>query len=144
MWTEHASTVCYMPTWTAETSTQHTLHRHEMVYHEWKVHNTCIIVWYSSIKIGSMTFRIVLLGVKGAVFVNVWLQHDRSKWTEEWKLHFARKCLIRKWQIKHGKMNQGLQQLARFLKTQKPIGCGTNTRKCRSLSDSFLPPNTRM
>ena len=69
---------------------------------------------------------------RAPVLVSLLLQHDHSKQTEECKLHFARKCLARKWWIKCRKMNQKLW-LACFLKMQKPIDCGTTTRKCQLL-----------
>ena len=56
--------------------------------------------------------------------------------TEEQKLHFARKCLSRKWGIKHGKMNQALR-LTHFFKMQKLIGYGSTARKCQLLTDSL-------
>ena len=73
---------------------------------------------------------------------NLPLRHDCSEQTEEWKLHFAWKCLTRKWRIKCEKMNQALG-LAGFFKMQKLIGCGTTVRKCQLLTD-FLPPPGRM
>ena len=50
---------------------------------------------------------------------------------------FAWKCLARKWRIKRRKLTKALR-LARFFKTQKPIGCATTARDCRLLMD-FLP-----
>ena len=96
-----------------------------------------ILLWKSVVWV-LFLFFIFLLVAERPLFVSLPLQHDRCKQTEEWNLHIARKCLARKWHIKHRKTNQVLQ-LACFSKTQKPIGCGTTTRKCQLLTGS-LPP----
>ena len=44
-----------------------------------------------------MTFWICLLVAGGLVLVSLPLWQDRSQWTDEWKVHFARKCLALKW-----------------------------------------------
>ena len=87
-------------------------------------------------------FLIFLLVAKGPIFVSLLLQHDCCEQAEQQQLHFARKCLGRKWGIKRGKMNQA-QWLAPFFRMQKPVGCGTTTRKCQALMDS-LPPLRHM
>ena len=76
-------------------------------------------------------------GGLGPILISLW--HDHRKPTEEWKLHFARKCLDRKRCIKHGKMNKALW-LAHFFKMQMLIGCGTTARKCPLLTDSLAIP----
>ena len=87
-----------------------------------------IFVWHFFLKVCCMSF---------------WW-HDCSEQTEEWKLHFARKCLHRKWGIMHRKTNQALQ-LAHFFKMQKLIGCDTTTRKYQLLVDSLpFPGHTNM
>ena len=100
-----------------------------MVYHEWRLHNTCIFVWYFSLSL------IFLLVTEGFIFFSLQLWLDCSEGTEEWKLHFARKCLTRKWHIKCGKMSKALR-LACFFRMQKPIG----TRKCQLLTISLPAP----
>ena len=97
-----------------------------------------IFVRYPSLTVCCMTFGLFLLVTKSPVFVSLPLQHDHSKRTEKWKLHFARKCLARKWHIKLGKMSRKLW-LACFFKMQSPTACGTTTRKYWLLTDS-LPP----
>ena len=139
-WSEHASTMLSMPTWTIENSKQHTWYHCDMVYLEWRYHNTWTFVWCSSLKVCCRSFWIFLLVAKGPVFVSLLLQHDCCEWPQEWKLHFARKCLRRKWGIMHRKTNQALQ-LAHFFKMQKLIGCDTTTRKCQLLTDSLPPLN---
>ena len=84
-------------------------------------------------------FLIFLPVAKGLVFVSLPLPHECSKWTEEWELHFPKKCLARKWHLKWGKMNQALP-LAPFFTMQKPIGCGITTKKCYLLMNSLPPP----
>ena len=101
-----------------------------------------IFVWYSSLKVCCMRFWIFLVVAEGSVFVSLPLWHDCCEQTEEWKLHSARKCLSRNWSIRCGKMNQVLR-LVCFFKMQKLIGCGTTTRKCWLLMDSFPIPRTR-
>ena len=58
-----------------------------------------------------------VLAAEDPVFISLPLRHYISEWPEEWKLHFARKCLTRKWHIKHRKMNG--QWLACSFKMQK-------------------------
>ena len=81
-------------------------------------------------------------GGQGSVFINFLLRHYYSEWSEEWKSHFARMHLARKWHIKNGKINQVLR-LACFFEVQKLIGCGTTTRKCWLLTDSLSSPAYR-
>ena len=119
---------------------QHTLHHNIMVYQDRRFHNTGIFVWHSSLKVSSISFWIFPLVAKGSIFVSYLLWHDCGKRTDKCKLHFGRKCLAKKWHIKHRKMKPVLR-LACFFKMQKPIGCGTTTRKCWRLTDALPPPN---
>ena len=66
-------------------------------------------IGYASLKVSCVSFPVFLLVAKCPVFISFPLQHNHCKQTEEWKLHFARKCLSRKWGIKHGKMCQALR-----------------------------------
>ena len=71
----------------------------------------------------------------GILFWSVFLfsMTTYSERTEEWKLHFARKCCVRKDILSVGKWTKGSL-------LQKPTGCGTTTRKCCLLTDSLPCP----
>ena len=99
-----------------------------MVYPRWKFHNTWKFVQYLSRNTCCMSLRIFLRMAQSPVFVSFLLQHDRCEQTEEWKLHFVKKRLGRKWGVKRGKMNRVLW-LARFFKMQKLVDCGTCTNR---------------
>ena len=132
-----------MRTWTTENSTWHALHHCIMVCSVWRFHNTWIFVQYSSLRVCCiLSFGIYLLAAKGPIFISLLFWHDCSNQTEEWKLYFATKCLARKWCINCRKMSQALR-LACCFQMQKPMGCGTTTRKCQLLTDFLpLPGNT--
>ena len=100
-----------------------------------------IFAWYSSLKICCMSFWFILLAPKGPLLISFPIQHNWSEQSEEWKLHFARNCLTRKWYNKHGKMNQ-VQWLARFFRMQKLIGCGATQENAGCWQALSLPPYT--
>ena len=99
--------------------------------------------WYKQLRIQNSTYCIAVLwctpwedftihGYSYNIPPSLLLWHDCCGQTEEGKLHFARKCLSKKWGIEHGKINQALQ-LAFIFKMQKL------TRKCHLLTDSPSP-----
>ena len=131
---QHESTLTNMPTWELKaaiiTSTYYGVPWGKISWYM----SICPIVFSQSLL---YEFLNLSTGGLGPILISLW--HDHRKPTEEWKLHFARKCLDRKRCIKHGKMNKALW-LARFFKMQMLIGCGTTARKCPLLTDSLAIP----
>ena len=133
-----------MLTWMTDISAQHTLRPTSLYYGvpvsvRVKISQNMVICLIFLSESLLYEFWILLPVAEVPTFVCLPLQHDCSERTEEWTLHFARKCLTRKWHIKCGKLTQALW-LAHTFKMQKPIGCGTTTTKYQLLTDSLPPP----
>ena len=121
----------YWHEWT-ENTTQYTLHHRIMCSPS---EDVTIYRYLSDIP----SFEIFLPVAEGFIFVCLPPRHDRSERTEEWKVHFARKCLFRKWRFKRGKMNQPLW-LAASSNCKSWLAVAKWQENAQTLS---LPPDTR-
>ena len=90
------------------------------------------------------SFWIFLPVPKDNVSVILLLRHDGSKQTEEWKLHFARKCLARKWHIKHGEKCIKHYTWPTSLKCKCQLAVAQQHKNTGCWQILSLPPETSM
>ena len=98
------------------------------------------LLWKSVV---STSFWILLLGAEGPMFVSRLLWQDRCESTEEWKLHFAGKCLGRTRVLRVGKWTKRCDWCASLkCKSRLAVAQPQENASCyRTLS---LPSDTRI